>query len=116
MADKTDALKERYEKLGKRDLEGALVMCTDHLVWGGSANPPTSGMASEGSSGPAIPTARRADGRQSSIGPPGLAVGTSVTISCRARESIGQAATVLVLGHTVPAKRDKAARVRVVHF
>src|SRR3954451_23375291 len=54
VADKTDALKERYEKFGKGDLEGALDMWTDDFVW-------------EGSSSEDLPGAGRVEGKKEAV-------------------------------------------------
>jgi len=103
VADKTDALKERYEKFSEGDLEGALDMWTDDFVW-------------EGSSSEDLPGAGRVEGKKEAIEKLQQAVGSWDKFELSADEFIEQDDTVVVLGHTDVAKGDKSARIPVVHI
>jgi uncharacterized protein len=103
MAGKTEALKERYEKFGQGDLEGALDLWTDDFVW-------------EGSSSSELPGSGRVEGKEAAIEKLQDAVGAWDKFELSADEFIEQGDTVVVLGHTDVAKGDKSARVPVVHI
>ena len=103
MAGKTEALKERYEKFGQGDLEGALDLWTDDFVW-------------EGSSSSDLPGAGRVEGKEAAIEKLQGAVGAWDKFELSADEFIEEGDTVVVLGHTDLAKGDKSARVPVVHI
>jgi ketosteroid isomerase-like protein len=103
MADKTDALKERYEKFSQGDLEGALDMWTDDFVWEGSASSD-------------LPGAGRVESKEAAIEKLQQAVGAWDKFELSADEFIEQGDTVVVLGHTDLAKGDKTARIPVVHI
>ena len=103
MADKTEALKERYEKFGQGDLEGALDMWTDDFVWEGPASDD-------------LPGGGRVEGRDKAIQKLQEAVGSWDKFELSADEFIEQGDTVVVLGHTDVAKGDKSDRLAVVHI
>lgn len=103
MADKTDALKERYEKFGKGDLEGALDMWTDDFVWEGPASDD-------------LPGGGRVEGKEEAINKLQQAVGAWDKFELSADEFIEGDDTVVVLGHQDVAKGDKSERLAVVHI
>ena len=103
MADRTDALKERYEKFSQGDLEGALDLWTDDFVWEGAAESD-------------LPGSGRAEGKEAAIEKLQQAVGAWDKFELSADEFIEGDDTVVVLGHTDVAKGDESARLPVVHI
>ncbi len=102
-ANKTEALKERYQLFSQGDIEGALDMWTDDFVWEGS-----------GSTG--LPGSGIHEGKQAAMQVLGEAVGAYDTFELTADEFIEQGDTIVVLGHTQVAKGDKSAKLPVVHI
>ena len=102
MAGKVDALKERYERFSKGDLEGALDMWSDDFVW-------------EGASESELPGSGRHEGKQAAIEVLQQTVGAWDKFELTADEFIEQGDTVVVLGHTDLAKGDRSERLPVVH-
>ena len=112
MAGKTEALKERYEKFGQGDLEGALDLWTDDFVWEGSSSSDLRSSATAED----LPGAGRVEGKEAAIEKLQGAVGAWDKFELSADEFIEEGDTVVVLGHTDVAKGDKSARVPVVHI
>jgi len=102
MADKTDALRTRYERFSQGDLEGALDLWTDDFVWDG------------GETG--LPGSGHHEGRQAGIEVLQQAVGAWDKFELTADEFVEQGDTVVVLGHTDVAKADRSGRIQVVHI
>jgi len=103
MAGKADALRERYERFGRGDIEGALDMWTDDFVW-------------EGSNSPDLPGSGTHEGRQQAMQVLQQAVGAWDKFELTGDEFIEQGDTVVVLGHTDLAKGDRSDRLPVVHI
>jgi len=103
MAGKTDALKERYERFGKGDLEGALDMWSDDFVW-------------EGANASDLPGSGQHEGKEAAVQVLQQAVGAWDKFELTADEFIEQDDTVVVLGHTDVAKGDRSERLPVVHI
>src|SRR5215216_6757777 len=103
MAGKTDALRERYERFGRGDVEGALDLWSDDFVW-------------EGSNSPDLPGAGRHEGKKAAIQVLQQAVGAWDTFELSADEFIEQGDTVVVLGHTDVSKGERSERLPVVHI
>jgi uncharacterized protein len=103
MGAKTDALRDRYERFGRGDLEGALDLWTDDFVW-------------EGSNSPDLPGSGTHEGKQAAIQVLQQAVGAWDRFELTADEFIEQGDTVVVLGHTDLAKGDRSDRLPVVHI
>jgi ketosteroid isomerase-like protein len=103
MAGKTEALRERYERFGRGDLEGALDLWTDDFVW-------------EGSNSADLPGSGRHEGKQAALQVLQQAVGAWDTFVLSADEFIEQGDTVVVLGHTDLGKDGRSAQVPVVHI
>ena len=103
MAGKTDALRERYERFGRGDLEGALDLWADDFVW-------------EGPNSPDLPGSGRHEGKQAAIQVLQQAVGAWDRFELAPDEFIEQGDTVVVLGHTDLAKGDRTDRLPVVHI
>ena len=103
MAGKADALRERYERFGRGDLEGALDLWTDDFVW-------------EGSNSPDLPGSGTHEGKQAAIEVLQQAVGAWDRFELTPDEFIEQGDTVIVLGHTDLAKGDRSDRLPVVHI
>ena len=103
MAGKTDALRERYERFGRGDLEGALDLWADDFVW-------------EGPNSPDLPGSGRHEGKQAAIQVLQQAVGAWDRFELTPDEFIEQGDTVVVLGHTDLAKGDRTHRLPVVHI
>jgi ketosteroid isomerase-like protein len=103
MAGKADALRERYERFGRGDLEGALDLWTDDFVW-------------EGSNSPDLPGSGTHQGRQAAIEVLQQAVGAWDRFELTPDEFFEQGDTVVVLGHTDLAKGDRSDRLPVVHI
>jgi uncharacterized protein len=103
MAGKADALRERYERFGRGDLEGALDLWTDDFVW-------------EGSNQPDLPGSGTHEGRQAAMQILQQAVGAWDRFELTPDEFFEQGDTVVVLGHTDVAKGDRSDRLPVVHI
>jgi ketosteroid isomerase-like protein len=103
MAGKADALRERYERFGRGDLEGALDLWTDDFVW-------------EGSNSPDLPGSGTHEGKQAAMQVLQQAVGAWDRFELAPDEFIEQGDTVVVLGHTDLAKGDRSDRLPVVHI
>ena len=103
MAGKADALRERYERFGRGDLEGALDLWTDDFVW-------------EGSNSPDLPGSGTHEGKQAAMQVLQQAVGAWDRFELTGDEFIEQGDTVVVLGHTDLAKGDRSDRLPVVHI
>jgi uncharacterized protein len=103
MAGKTDALKERYERFGRGDLEGALDLWADDIVW-------------EGPNSPDLPGSGTHEGKQAALQVLQQAVGAWDRFELSPDEFIEQGDTVVVLGHTDVAKGDRSDRLPVVHI
>ena len=103
MAGKSDALRERYERFSKGDLEGALDLWSDDFVW-------------EGASASGLPGSGRHEGKQAAIEALQQTVGAWDRFELTADEIIEQGDTAVVLGHTDVAKDDRLARLPVVHI
>jgi ketosteroid isomerase-like protein len=105
MASKADALRERYERFSRGDLDGALDLWTDDFVWEG---------ASESDSG--LPGSGRHEGRGAAIRALEDAVGSWDKFELYADEFHEDGDTVVVLGHTDVTKGDRSDRLPVVHI
>ena len=103
MAGKSDALRERYERFSKGDLEGALDLWTDDFVW-------------DGSSDSELPGSGQHEGKQAAIEVLQQTVGAWDAFELTADEFIEQGDTAVVLGHTDVTKGDQSARLPVVHI
>ena len=103
MAGNTEALKERYQRFNRGDLDGALDLWTDDFVW-------------EGSMSPDLPGAGRHEGKQAAIEVLQRAVGAWDSFALTADEFLEQGDTVVVLGHTDVAKGERSAQLPVVHI
>jgi uncharacterized protein len=103
MAGKTDALRERYERFSRGDLEGALDLWTDDFVW-------------EGSNSPDLPGSGTHEGKQAAMQVLQQAVGAWDRFELTPDEFLEQGDTVVVLGHTDLAKGDRSDRLPVVHI
>ncbi|HEX2410290.1 MAG TPA: nuclear transport factor 2 family protein [Solirubrobacteraceae bacterium] len=103
MAGKTDALKERYERFDRGDLEGALDLWADDIVW-------------EGPNSPDLPGSGTHEGKQAALQVLQQAVGAWDRFELSPDEFIEQGDTVVVLGHTDVAKGDRSDRLPVVHI
>lgn len=103
MAGKADALRERYERFSRGDLEGALDLWSDDFVW-------------EGSNSPDLPGSGTHEGKQAAMQVLQQAVGAWDRFELTGDEFIEQGDTVVVLGHTDLAKGDRSDRLPVVHI
>jgi uncharacterized protein len=103
MAGKADALRERYERFGRGDIEGALDLWSDDFVW-------------EGSNSPDLPGSGTHEGKQAAMQVLQQAVGAWDRFELTPDEFIEQGDTVVVLGHTDLAKGDRSDRLPVVHI
>jgi uncharacterized protein len=103
MAGYADALRERYERFRRGDIEGALDLWTDDFVW-------------EGSNASDLPGSGRHEGKQAAMQVLQQAVGAWDRFDLHADEFIEQGDTVVVLGHTDVAKGDASATLPVVHI
>jgi uncharacterized protein len=103
MAGKTDALRERYERFSRGDLEGALDLWSDDFVW-------------EGSNSPELPGSGRHEGKQAAIGVLQQVLGAWDTFELSADEFIEQGDTVVMLGHSHLGKGDRSAQLPLVHI
>jgi ketosteroid isomerase-like protein len=103
MAGKTEALRERYERFGRGDIEGALDLWSDDFVW-------------EGSNSPDLPGSGTHEGKQAAMQVLQQAVGAWDRFELTPDEFIEQGDTVVVLGHTDLAKGDRSDRLPVVHI
>jgi uncharacterized protein len=103
MAGKADALRERYERFGRGDMEGALDLWSDDFVW-------------EGSNSPDLPGSGTHEGKQAAMQILQQAVGAWDRFELTPDEFIEQGDTVVVLGHTDVAKGDRSDRLPVVHI
>ena len=103
MAANADLLRERYERFGRGDLEGALDVWTDDFVW-------------EGPNAEGLPGSGRHEGKQAAIEVLQQAVGSWDSFELSADEFLEQGDTVVMLGHTDVAKGDKSERLPVVHI
>jgi ketosteroid isomerase-like protein len=103
MAGKADALRERYERFGQGDLEGALDMWTDDFVW-------------QGSDSPDVPGAGTHEGKEAAVEVLQQAVGAWDSFELQPDEFHESGDTVVVLGHTDVSKDDRSARIPVVHI
>ncbi len=102
MADKTNALRERYQRFSERDLERVLDIWTDDFVWDGA--------------GSDLPGSGQYEGKQAAIEVLQQVVGAWDKFELSADEFIEQSDTVVVLGHTDVAKGERSARLPVVHI
>jgi ketosteroid isomerase-like protein len=103
MASRTDALRERYERFSRGDIEGALDLWSDDFVW-------------EGANAPDLPGSGRHEGKQAAVRVLQEAVGAWDRFELTADEFLEQGDTAVVLGHTDVAKGDRSARLPVVHI
>ena len=103
MASNVDALKERYQRFSRGDIDGALDLWTDDFVW-------------EGSNSPDLPGSGRHEGKQAAIEVLQRAVGAWDKFELTPDEFLEQGDTIVVLGHTDVAKGDRSARLPVVHI
>lgn len=103
MAGKADALRERYDRFSRGDLEGALDLWSDDFVW-------------EGSNSPDLPGSGTHEGKQAAMQVLQQAVGAWDRFELTGDEFIEQGDTVVVLGHTDLAKGDRSDRLPVVHI
>ena len=103
MGAKTDALRDRYERFGRGDIEGALDLWTDDFVW-------------EGSNSPDLPGSGTHEGKQAAMQVLQQAVGAWDEFELSADEFFENGDTVVVLGHTDVKKGDNSAQVPVVHI
>lgn len=103
MANNVDALRERYQRFSRGDLEGALDLWTDDFVW-------------EGPNAEGLPGSGRHEGKQAAIEVLQRAVGSWDKFELTADEFIEQGDTIVVLGHTDISKGDKSAKLPVVHI
>ena len=102
MADKSGALRRRYELFSQGDLEGALDLWTDDFVWDGA--------------GSGLPGSGQHEGKQAAIDVLQQSVGAWDKFELSADEFVEQGDTVVVLGHTDIAKGDRSARTPFVHI
>jgi ketosteroid isomerase-like protein len=103
MASRSDALRERYERFSRGDLERALDLWSDDFVW-------------EGANAPELPGSGRHEGKQAATEVLQRAVGAWDKFELSADEFVEQGDTVVVLGHTDLAKGERSARVPFVHI
>jgi ketosteroid isomerase-like protein len=103
MASNVDALKERYQRFSRGDLEGALDMWTDDFVWDGAESSD-------------LPGAGRHEGKQAAVAVLQQAVGAWDSFELTADEFFEDGDTVIVLGHTDVTKGDRSAHLPVVHI
>jgi ketosteroid isomerase-like protein len=103
MAEKADALKERYQRFSQGDVEGALDLWTDDFVW-------------EGPDAADFPGAGRHEGKQAAMEVLQDAVGSWDSFELSPDEFFEQGDTVVVLGHSDVSKGDRSARLPVVHI
>ena len=102
MASNVEALRERYERFGQGDIEGALDMWTDDFVWDGAESE--------------LPGAGRHEGKRAAVAVLQQAVGAWDSFELTADEFFEDGDTVIVLGHTDVTKGDQSARLPVVHI
>ncbi len=103
MASNTEALRERYERFSRGDVEGALDLWTDDFVW-------------EGSNSPDLPGSGRHEGKQAAVDVLQRAVGAWDSFELVPDEFFEQGDTVVMLGHTDVSKGERSARLPVVHI
>ena len=102
MAGKVDAIRERYQRFSRGDLENALDLWSEDFVW-------------EGSNAEGLPGAGRHDGKDAAIGVLQEIVGAWDKFELVPDEFFEDGDTVVVLAHTDLAKDDRSASVPVVH-
>jgi ketosteroid isomerase-like protein len=103
MAGKIDAMRERYERFGRGDLEGALDLWSDDFVW-------------EGSNSTDLPGGGRREGKDAAVQALQEAVGGWDSFELTADEFFESGDTVVVLGHTDVSKGGNSAQIPVVHI
>ena len=102
MTGKIDALKGLYQRFRQGDLDGAVEVWTDDVVWEYHAS--------------GIPGSGRYEGRQAAIDAVQQTVGKWDKFELSADEFFEQGDTVVALGHIDAAKGDLSARLPVVHI
>lgn len=102
MADKTDAMRERYDRFIRGDVEGALDLWSDDFVW-------------EASSSTDLPGGGRHEGKDAAVQALQDAVGSWDSFALSADEFFEDGDTVVVLGHNDVSKGSNSARIPVVH-
>ena len=103
MASNTEALRERYERFSRGDIEGALDLWTDDFVW-------------EGADASDYPGSGRHEGKQAAVDVLQQAVAAWDSFELVADEFFEQGDTIVVLGHSDVSKGDRSARLPVVHI
>jgi len=102
MTGKIDALKELYQRFSQGDLDVAVEVWTDDVVWEYHAS--------------GIPGSGRYEGRQAAIDAVQQTVGKWDEFELSADEFFEQGDTVVALGHIDAAKEDQPVRLPVVHI
>jgi hypothetical protein len=102
MAGKTDALKERYERFSRGELERALDLWTDDFLWDGD--------------GTGLPGSGRYEGKPAAIGALQEAVGAWDTFELTADEFFENGDTVVVIGRTTMTKGNRSGTIPVAHI
>lgn len=103
MGSNADALKERYQRFGQGDLEGALDLWTDDFVW-------------EGANAPDLPGSGVHEGKEAAIQVLQQAVGAWDKFELTPDEFHESGDTVIVLGHTDVEKDGRSSSIPVVHI
>jgi ketosteroid isomerase-like protein len=102
MASKTDVLKERYERLSRGDLEGAVDLWADDFVWDGDDS--------------GLPGSGRYVGKQAAIEVVLDTIRAYDTFAMSVDQFVEEDDTVVVLAHMDVSKGDRSARLPVVHI
>ena len=103
MAGKIDQMRERYDKFGQGDIDGATDLWADDFVW-------------EGGNSTDLPGGGEHQGKEEALKVLGEAVGSWDEFKLSADEFFEDGDTVVVLGHTDLKKGDDSAQVPVVHI
>ena len=103
MAGKIDQMRERYDRFGQGDIDGATDLWADDFVW-------------QGSNSTELPGGGEHSGRDTALQVLGQAVGTWDEFKLTPDEYFEDGDTVVVLGHTDVKKGDDTAQLQVVHI
>jgi uncharacterized protein len=103
MAGKIDAMRERYDRFNRGDIEGATDLWSDDFVW-------------EGSNSTDLPGGGQHEGKDAALQALQDAVSAWDSFALSADEFLEEGDTVVVLGHNDVSKGDNSARVPVVHI
>jgi len=109
-----DALRERYERFSRGDLEGALDLWTDDFVWEGTLDLLTED--SYRSDSFALPGSERHEGKQAAIEALQRWLSAWDSFEITPDDFVENGHTVLMLGHTRVVKDEQARTLPALHI